>query len=80
MIERDADETELARARALLATRWARQFESVDGRAGALCEAEALGGYQLADELYGRTMTVTVGDVTEAAATYLRPGAASFEA
>ena len=77
LIERGADESELARARALLATRWARQFESMDGRAGALCEAEALGGYELADELYGRTMAVTVGDVTEAAAMYLRPAAAS---
>ncbi len=54
---------ELARVKALFATQWARHFETMDGRAAVLCEAEALGDYRLADELYQRTLAVRPEDV-----------------
>lgn len=64
-------EGELSRVRALLATQWARRFESADGRAAVLCEAEALGDHRLADHLYRRTMAVGVRDVQRVARCYL---------
>jgi zinc protease len=68
--------SELERVRAMLATRWARQFESMDGRAGALCDGEALGDYALVDELYQRLLTVTAERVQQAAADHLEPQSA----
>ena len=68
---------ELERARALLAAQWARRFESMDGRASALCEAEALGDYRLADELYHRTMQVDAAQVKRVSREHLDPGRAS---
>ncbi len=64
---------ELNRVRSLAESQWARQFESMDGRAAALGEAEALGGYALADEYYERTMQVTADDVRSVTAKYLTP-------
>lgn len=69
-------EQELARVKALLATQWSKRFESTDGRAATLCEAEALGDYRLVDELYGKTMAVGVDDVRRVAQAYLDPAAA----
>ncbi len=68
---------EVERAKALVATQWARRFESMDGRASVLCEAEALGDYRLADDLYRRDMAVTAGEVRCVAEQYLDPAAAS---
>jgi zinc protease len=69
-------DTELDRAKSLIATRWARQFESMDGRAAVLCEAEALGDYQLADTLYRHALAVTSDGIQTAVATYLAPSRA----
>jgi zinc protease len=68
---------EVERAKALVATQWARRFESMDGRASVLCEAEALGDYRLADELYRSDMAVTADEVRRVAEQYLDPSAAS---
>jgi zinc protease len=68
---RGPDAAELDRVRALLAARWARQFESMDGRASALCLGEALGDYTLVDDLYGRLMGVTRQQVQQVTADYL---------
>jgi zinc protease len=63
--------SELERARALIATGWARRMESMDGRAMALCEAEALGDLHLADELYRRTLAVTGEEIAAVTARWL---------
>ncbi|MBI4503032.1 MAG: insulinase family protein [Gemmatimonadetes bacterium] len=71
------DEPELFRVRSLIAVRWSRAFETMDGRASALCEFEALGGYRLADEIFQRAMQVSADDVRRVARTYLRPDGVS---
>ncbi len=76
LIRRGPVDEELERAYSLTAARWARHFESMDGRAAALCEAEALGGYELADDLYHRTMSVSARDVRRVAEQYLDLGRA----
>lgn len=63
---------DLARARTLVRARWARRFESVEGRAGALAAAEALGGVHLLDEEYQRVLGVEADAVRRAAAEWLR--------
>jgi zinc protease len=64
---------ELERALALTDTAWARRNETMEGRASALCEAEALGSYELVDELYAATLGVTVADVQRVVERYARP-------
>lgn len=64
---------EVARVKALTRTFWARRMEAVDGRATALAEAEALGGYELLDRFYEQTLAVTAEDVRRVAAEYLQP-------
>lgn len=64
-------EQEMDRIRALLAMRRARVFESMDSRAAALCEAEALGGYELVDEEFRRALAVTPDDVIRVVEQYL---------
>ena len=70
-------EAELDRVRALLAMRRARASESMDTRATVLCEAEALGGYELVDEEFDRLMAVTADDVKNVVARYLGPDRAA---
>ncbi len=62
---------EMERVRALIEAQWARRFESMEGRATGLCEFEALGGYQLADDLYQQAMAVTGAEVRRVAERYL---------
>jgi zinc protease len=64
-------DAELVRAKALTATGWARRMESMDGRATALCEAEALGDVQLVDRLFERSLAVTGDEVREVAFRWL---------
>ena len=64
---------DIERARALLLTRWARRLESMDGRASALAEAEAMRDVALLDEEFSRLAAVTGAEVRAAAARYLRP-------
>ena len=66
---------ELDRARALLTTAWARRLETMDGRATALCEAEALGDFNLLDEILERTLGATAADVRDAVGRWLTPDA-----
>jgi zinc protease len=67
-------EEDLKRARTLLLARWARRNESMEGRASALANAEALGRIELLDEEYERLSTVTADEVRAAADHYLHPG------
>jgi zinc protease len=69
--ERGPDDGELLRVRALTVSRWARQFESMDGRGGILCECEAQGDYTLTDELYAKVIGVTAEDVRRVVTTHL---------
>ncbi len=62
---------ELVRIRSLVASQWARRFESMDGRAAVLCESQALGDVHLADEFYRRALEVTGAEVQRAAERYL---------
>ena len=63
LAEGEPTEPELRRARGLLLTGWSRRMESMDGRATALCEAEALGDYRLVDLLAERTLAVSADEV-----------------
>ena len=67
---------EMARARALIATHWAKRVETMDGRATLLCEFEALGDFLLADGWLERTLAVSAEDVCGVAWTHLVPDAA----
>jgi len=73
VIERVPNQQDIERARALMTARWSRQFESMDGRAGALCQAEALGRYELVDELYEKLLGVSAEDVRGVARKHLDP-------
>lgn len=66
---------DLFRVRHLLRARWSRRLETVEGRAGALAAAEALGGVHLLDEEYQRLLAVTGDDVRRVAHEWLAPDA-----
>ncbi len=70
-------EEDMQRARTLLQARWARQMESMEGRASALASSEALGRLELLDEEYERLGTVKADEVRTVAARYLTPGSVS---
>jgi zinc protease len=62
---------DLARVRRLLQARWARRFESAEGRAAALAESEALGGVHLLEEEYQRILDVDADAVRRVANAWL---------
>jgi zinc protease len=64
---------DMQRARTLLQARWARQMESMEGRASSIASAEALGRLELLDEEYDRLGTVSADEVREAVRRYLVP-------
>jgi zinc protease len=66
---------DLARVRRVLRARWARRLETVEGRAGALAAAEALGGVHLLDEEYQRLLAVSPDDVMRVTDQWLSPEA-----
>jgi zinc protease len=68
---------ELERARTLLRARWARRFESADGRASELASAEFLGSVTLLDQEYARLLALTGDDVRDAVRRHLDPAAVS---
>jgi zinc protease len=70
-------EDELERARTMLRARWARRFESAEGRASELAAAESLGGIELLEEEYGRLLAMTPDEVRDAARRHLDPEALS---
>ncbi len=75
-LRQDRPDTEsLERARTLLRTRWARRFESAEGRAMELAAAQAHGGVELVDEDYRRLLDTTPEQVRDVAARYLDPEA-----
>ncbi len=73
LLDREVGQEDIQRARALMSARWSRQFESMDGRASALCQAEALGGYQLVDELLEKLLAVSEEEMKAVAARRLDP-------
>lgn len=64
---------DLERARTLLRARWARQMESMEGKASALAAAEALEDVGFLDREYEALGRVEVDDVRTAAGRYLQP-------
>jgi zinc protease len=64
---------ELGRALTLLQARWARRFETMEGRAGALAAAEALDDVTFLDREYQLLAAVTPDQVREVAGRYLDP-------
>lgn len=73
---RGPEPEDLERVRALTATHWGRRLESADGRAGALCQFEALGDVHLGDRYLQRLMAVDAEAVAAAARRYLNPAVA----
>lgn len=68
---------DLERVRSMLRARWARRFETVEGRAAELAAAEALGGVHLLEEDYQRLLALDADAVREAARRHLDPSAIS---
>lgn len=65
------------RVRILLRARWARQFESAEGRASQLVAAEALGDLQLLEREYQEMLSITPEEIRAAAARHLDPESVS---
>lgn len=68
---------DMLRARTLLQARWARQMESMEGRASALASTEALGRLEWLDEEYDLLGSITASEVRDAVQRHLLPGAVS---
>ena len=68
--------SDIDRVKAMVTAQWLRRFESMEGQASTLCEAEALGDLGLVDELYERVLNVTREDVLQVACHYLDPAVA----
>ena len=64
---------ELERARRIFESRWIRRLEDMEGQANYLAEWEAAGSWTLGERLFERLMTVTAGEVREAARVHLDP-------
>jgi len=62
---------ELTRVRRIFEARWARRFETAEGRANYLAEWEALGGWRLGDEYFKRYMSASADDVQRVARKHL---------
>ena len=77
LAERGPTPAELERARALTVTSWAQRMESMEGRATALCEGEALGSYEILDDLLERTLAVKSEDVQRVVREHLPADVAS---
>jgi zinc protease len=73
--DRGPSEEELARARTMLRARWARRFESAEGRASELAAAESLGGVALLEHDYDRLLRLGAVEVRDAARRHLDPAA-----
>ena len=69
---------ELERARRVHESRWLRRLETMDGQANVLAEWESLGGWELADQFFDRTMRVSPSELRDAVATHLTPEDASM--
>ena len=74
LAEQGPDPESLERARTLLKVRWARRFESADGRAMELAASHALGGLHLLDEEYETLLATSSDQVREAVRGHLDPG------
>jgi zinc protease len=64
---------DLERARTVFQARWARQLESMEGKASAVAAAEALEDVSFLDREYEALTGVTGDDVRSAAGRYLQP-------
>jgi zinc protease len=64
---------DLKRARTVFQARWARQLESMEGKASAVAAAEALEDVSFLDREYEALTGVTGNDVRSAAGRYLQP-------
>jgi zinc protease len=77
LAEEGPDAESLERARTLLKVRWARRFESADGRANELAAWHALGGLQRLDQEYEALLATTPDQVGDAVRRHLDPNSAS---
>lgn len=67
---------DMDRVRSLTSMLWSRRLESMEGRASLWTSFEALGGLEVAEEFYDRSLDVTADQVRSAAARYIRPDVA----
>ena len=74
--DRPVDEGELLRVRSSFEARWVRRLETAEGRANHLAEWEALGGWELAEGYFDRFLSVSAGEIRDAANRYLPAGSA----
>ena len=77
LIDEGPDRESLELARTLLKVRWARRFESADGRAMELASSCALGGLRLLDEEYEALLATTAAQIRDAVRRHLDPGSAA---
>jgi zinc protease len=68
---------DMERALTLLRARWARRFETAEGRASELAAAEAHGGLHVLGEEYERLLRVTAAEVRDAVRRRLDPESVS---
>ena len=71
--QRGPSPEDLERVQVLLRARWARRFESAEGRATELAAAEGASDVALLDREYARTLEVTVEEVRAAVNRHLDP-------
>ncbi len=68
---------DVERVKTMLRARWARRFESAEGRASELASAEALADHLLLEREWHRMQSVTTEEIRDAAARHLVPEGAS---
>ncbi len=68
---------DVERVKTMLRARWARRFESAEGRASELAIAEALADHLLLEREWQRLHSVTAEEIRDAAARHLVPEGAS---
>ncbi len=71
--ERGPSPEDVERVRVLLRSRWARRFESAEGRAAELAAAEGASGVELLDREYARLLALNAEEVREAVNRHLDP-------
>ena len=65
------EEHELTRVRRIFEARWARRFETAEGRANYLAGWEALGGWRMGEKYFEQFMSASADDVQRVTRKYL---------
>ncbi len=77
LCEEGPSEDELQRVKNVLASRWMRRLETMEGKANYLAEWEGLGDWKLGSSYFQRIMDTGAAEVRDAASKYLHPDSAS---